>query len=391
MESLIRHHFSLLESVRPHFPRRLADRIDWEERLICIKGFRGVGKTSFLLDHIREAYGNDRSVMYVNLNNFYFTRRRLFSFADEFSKLGGKVLFLDQVNKYPGWSQELRQCYEEIPELKIVFTASPVLRVTDENPDLNGIVSLYHLEGLSFREYLNLQTGSHFEPLEFTEILDHHVEKAREITSRVKPLAYFANYLRSGYYPYFNGEGDFYSDTLLKNINLALETDIPYINQKELKYLPNIRKLLDLIAAETPLAPNVSKLASGISTSRATVMNYLNYLRNARLIRLIYNNGDEEAARKPVRIIMYDTNILQTVAPERADQANLRQTFFCNQVGTFHRIQVAPTAGFLVGGRYLFTVGGRKCEAPEGEFCAADMIEAGEGNRIPLWLFGFLY
>jgi len=391
VDTLIKHHISLLESGRPHFPRRLAERINWEERLICIKGFRGVGKTAFLLDHIRAAHGNDRSVMYVNLNNFYFTRRRLFSFADEFSKLGGRVLFLDQVNKYPGWSEELRQCYHEIPGLKIVFTASPVLRVSDENPDLHGIVSLYHLEGLSFREYLNIQTGSHFEPLTFGEILSGHVERAREITSAVKPLAYFAEYLRTGFYPYFTGDGDFYSDKLLKNINLALEIDIPYINQMELKYLPRMRKLLYLVAAESPLAPNVSKLASAIGTSRATVMNYLNYLRNARLIRLLYHNGDEGPARKPLRIFMYDTNILHAIAPESADQANLRQTFFCNQVGARHRLQASPAGGFLVDGEHAFAVGGRKTEASGGGYAAADMIETGEGHRIPLWLFGFLY
>ena len=391
MEVLIKHHFSLLEALPPHFSRPLAGKIDWEQRLICIKGVRGVGKTAFLLDHIRSLYGHDRSVMYVNLNNFYFTRRRLFSFADEFSKIGGRVLFLDQVNKYPGWSQELRQCYHEIPGLKIVFTASPVLRVADENPDLNGIVTLYHLEGLSFREYLNRRTESHFEPLSFDEILAGHRAKAAEITEKVKPLAYFSDYLRSGMYPYFNGEGEFYSDTLLKNINLALETDIPYINQMELKYLPRMRKLLYLIAAETPMVPNVSKLASSISTSRATVMNYLHYLRNARLIRLLYTNGDEGMARKPVKILMYDTNILYTVAPERADNTNLRQTFFCHQTGMENRLQVSPSADFLVNGHAQFTVGGRKCEAPAGGYCAADMIETGEGNRIPLWLFGFMY
>lgn len=391
MDTLFRHHQSLLETPEPAFSRRLGGRIDWDHRLICIKGFRGVGKTTFLLDYIRKSLGNERSVLYVNLNNFYFTRRRLFSFADEFSKLGGRVLFLDQINKYPGWSAELRQCYDEIPDLRIVFTASPVLRVTGENPDLRDIVSLYHLEGLSFREFLNFKTGEDFAPLTMDEILENHMTLGREISSRVKPLAYFHEYLTSGYYPYFTESGDFYSDMLLKNINLSLEIDIPYINQMELKYLPKLRKLLYIIATDTPFSPNVSKLASSIDTSRATVMNYLQYLRNARLINLLYNNGDEDPAKKPFRIFMHNTNILHAIAPEKTDSNALRMTFFYNQAGIYHGIKASGETGFLVENKWQFVIGGRKAEAPEGSYCASDMIETGEGNKIPLWLFGFLY
>ncbi len=391
LETLINNHSLLLESTGQTFERRLTSQIDWSQRLICIKGFRGVGKTSFLLSYIRESFGNDKSVLYVNLNNFYFTRRRIFSFADEFSKLGGEVLFLDQINKYPDWSSELRKCYNEIPDLRIVFTTSPVLRVTDENPELQGIVTLYHLEGLSFREYLNFKTGENFKPCTFQEILSNHVNYAREISDKVKPLAYFSDYLRYGYYPYFMKMEHFYSDTLLKNINLTLEIDIPYFNQIELKYLPRLRKLLYTIALETPLSPNVSKLASAIGTSRATVMNYLNYLKNAKLIRLLYSNGDEEMAKKPVRVFLHNTNILHTMIPERADSSNMRQTFFLNQTDISNKVQLSGEADFLVNGQYRFTVGGRKCEPAPGQYCAADMIETGEGNKIPLWLFGFLY
>jgi predicted AAA+ superfamily ATPase len=391
LDTLINNHSLLLESTGQTLERRLAGQIDWTQRLISIKGFRGVGKTTFLLNFIRNNFGHDRSVLYVNLNNFYFTRRRIFSFADEFSKLGGKILFLDQINKYPDWSSELRKCYDEIPDLRIVFTASPVLRVTDENPELQGIVNLYHLEGLSFREYLNYKTGENFNPLTFEDILTDHVKYSQEITDKVKPLAWFSDYLRNGYYPYFMKAGHFYSDILLKNINLALEIDIPYFNQIELKYLPRLRKLLYTIALETPLSPNVSKLASAIGTSRATVMNYLNYLKNAKLIRLLYGNGDEDMAKKPVKVFLHNTNILHTMIPERADNNNMRQTFFLNQTGISNKVQFSAEADFLVNEKYHFTVGGRKSEAAPGQYCAADMIETGEGNKIPLWLFGFLY
>jgi uncharacterized protein len=371
--------------------RQLAGMIDWNERMICIKGFRGVGKTTFLLNYIRNVYGNDKSVLYINLNNLYFTRRRIFSFADEFSKLGGKVLFLDQINKYQGWSSELRKCYDEIPDLRFVFTASPVSRVKEENPELSGIVRLYYLEGLSFREFLNYKTGEHFQPVTFAELLKNHVPLAQRIVEKVKPLAYFSDYLRYGYYPYFMDKGDFYSDTLLKNVNLALEIDIPYINQIELKYLPKLRRLLYIIATETPFSPNVSKLASAIHTSRATVMNYLQYLKDARLIHMLYNNGDEDQMKKPMKIFLNNTNLLHTIAPDKSNSTNLRQTFFINQTGVHQQIKLSPGGDFLVNGEYLFQVGGRKTEPADGQFSAADMIETGEGNKIPLWLFGFLY
>lgn len=391
MESLIQHHHLLLESAADVLHRGLSDQIDWNDRMICIKGFRGVGKTTFLLDFIRKYYKSDKSVLYINLNNLYFTRRRIFSFADEFSKVGGRVLFLDQVNKFPGWSAELRKCYDEIPDLRIVFTTSPVSKVRDGNPELNGIVKLYYLEGLSFREFLNLKTDGNFPVLEFSEILQDHVRLAQGIIDKVKPLAWFSDYLRCGFYPYFMEMGDFYTDTLLKNINLALEIDIPYINQVDLKYLPNLKKLLYIIAADTPFTPNVSRLSSAIQTSRATVMNYLQYLKDARLIHLLYNNGDEDQMKKPVKVYLNNTNLLYAIAPDKVTSTNLRHTFFLNQVGMLHHVKFSSEGEFLVDGEYSFQVGGRKSEPTSGHYSAADMIETGEGNKIPLWLFGFLY
>jgi predicted AAA+ superfamily ATPase len=391
LDFLIHNHNLILESTRNSLNRQLADQIDWADRMICIKGFRGVGKTTFLLNYIRNTYGSDKSALYINLNNLYFTRRRIFSFADEFSKLGGKVLFLDQINKFPGWSSELRKCYDEIPDLKFVFTASPVSKVKEENPDLNGIVKLYYLEGLSFREFLNYKTGENFQSLTFSRILNDHVNIAQSIVEKVKPLAYFSDYLRYGYYPYFLEKGDFYSETLLKNINLALEIDIPYINQIDLKYLPKLRKLLYIMASETPFSPNVSKLASTIHTSRATVMNYLQYLKDARLIHLLYNNGDEDQMKKPMKIYLNNTNLLHTIAPEKANSANLRQTFFINQVHVYNNVKSSTLGDFLVNDQYTFLIGGKKADPSNGQYIAADMIETGEGKKIPLWLFGFLY
>jgi hypothetical protein len=207
----------------------------------------------------------------------------------------------------------------------------------------------------------------------------------------VRPLAWFNEYLKSGYFPYFIDDPNFYINRLLTHVNLALEIDVPYINQIELKYLPKLRKLLHLIALETPFTPNVSKLATAIETSRATVMNYLNYLKNAKLIHLLYANGDEEQVKKPAKVYMQNTNLLYAIAPTNTDNINLRHTFFYNQVDYICEVKSSPDADFLVNNKYNFTVGGRKIEPAPGIYAAADVIEIGEGNKIPLWLFGFLY
>ncbi len=391
MEFFQNTHKSLLESTHFTLKRELAKSINWSDRLICIKGFRGVGKTTFLLDYLKQEFPGDNSVLYVNLNNFYFTKRSIISFADEFVKRGGKVLLLDQIQKYPNWSKELRQCYDQLPGLTVVFTSSPVLRIAENNIDLQGIAQVYHLEGLSFREYLNNATNSNFRVYKFEEILKDHVKIAGEIVAKVRPLAYFNDYLRHGYFPYFIGDPNFYTNRLLKHINLALEIDVPYINQIELKYLSKLRKLLHIIASESPFTPNVSKLATAVETSRATIMNYLRYLKNARLIQLLYANGGEDEMKKPDRVYMHNTNLLYAIAPDNTDKLNLQHTFFYNQVGYILQVNSTAKSDFLVDNQYHFILGGQNTDPKRNTIVAADMLEIGIKNKIPLWLFGFLY
>ncbi|MCF8359615.1 MAG: AAA family ATPase [Prolixibacteraceae bacterium] len=392
MEFFKEAHTNMIRNSKSIVRRELLDEIDWSHRLICIKGFRGVGKTSFLIDLIREKTIDPKKSLYINLNSFYFTNRKISGFADEFYKKGGKLLVLDQIHKYPGWASELHNCYHTLPELKIVFSASPVLRVTEGNELLKKIVKIYHLPGLSFREFLQYKTGKNFPTYTFGELIKNHEKIAAEISAKVKPLAYFDDYLLYGYYPYFLDRKSYYSDDLLKHINLALEIDVTYLNQIELKYLSKLRKLLYIIAKEVPFTPNISKLSNEIETSRATVMNYLRYLKNAKLINLLYANGNEDQMKKPARIYLQNTNILNSVAPENNDNATCRQTFFYNQAGYSNHIKSVDGFDFNVKEKYNFTVGGKyiEPETPDG-YTAADRIEIGSGRKIPLWLFGFGY
>ena len=382
----------MVEAFSDLIDRELYYEIDWSQRLIGIKGFRGVGKTTFLLDYIRKNYGNSRDCLYVNLNDFYFAKRRIFSFADEFYKRGGKILVLDQIHKYEEWSKDLRQCYDELPGLNIVFSSSPVLRILEGNNGLKDIASIYHLEGLSFREFLNFRTGERFPKLSLADLLSRHREIVPGIINKVRPLAFFPEYLKSGFYPYFIRNPEFYRESLLRHVNLALEIDVTYLNQIELKYLPKLRKLLQLIGGQMPLSPNVSKISAEIETSRATVINYLHYLKNARLINLLFSTSTNGQLQKPDQVYLQNTNLLHIVAPDNINNRNLRLTFFYNQMGYHHKVSSSSEYDFKVDNQFDFAIGGKYTQADrENSFAAADMIEIGEGNVIPLWLFGFLY
>lgn len=300
MESFYRTHRYLVEHVESPVRRLLMDEVDWSHRLIGIKGSRGVGKTTFLLQYAKERFGTSSQCLYINFNNFYFTQHTLVEFAGKFYERGGRTLLIDQTFKYGNWSKELRECYELYPELHIIFSGSSVMRLIEDNEDLADVVKSYNLRGFSFREYLNLQAGTSFKAYTLDEILANHEAIAREICEQVKPLWYFPDYLHHGFYPFFL-ENRNYSENLLKTMNMMLEVDILLIKQIELKYLPKIRKLLHIMMNTTPCTLNVSQLSLEIETSRATIMNYIKYLQDARLLNLLYHEG-ETFPKKPRRV-----------------------------------------------------------------------------------------
>jgi uncharacterized protein len=391
MQIFFRTHRSLVENLNVPIHRELMDMINWDHRLIGIKGARGVGKTSFLLDFAKTRFGTDKACLYINLNNLYFSDNTIVAFADEFRKTGGKTLILDQVFKYPNWSQELSYCFDHFTDLQIVFSGSSVMRLKEENPELNGKVNVYHLHGFSFREYLNYKAGTSFKSISFDTIVENHIEISRDIVGKVKPLAYFNDYLKHGYYPFFLENRNFL-ENLLKTINLTLEIDISYLQQIELKYLPKLRKLLYLIGLSAPYQPNVSKLSAEIETSRATVMNYLKYLKQGKLINLLFE-GDDDPVKKPAMVYMQNPNLVYSVVQNDVDPTLLHKTFFYNQVGYKNKVVAAKNADFLVNDHFLFHVGGRAngANSDKAGYIAPDMVEVGDKQHIPLWLFGFLY
>ena len=392
METFYRTHSYLVEHTNAPVRRDLMDEIDWNDRLIGIKGTRGVGKTTFLLQYAKEKYGTDRSCLFINMNNFYFSKYTLVEFAAEFVKRGGKVLLIDQVFKYPEWSHDLRACYEMFPTLKIIFTGSSVMRLKEENPELSGIVKVYYLRGFSFREYLNLQSGNCFRAYTLQEILENHEQIAKTILRNVKPLDYFQDYLHHGFYPFFLEKRNF-SENLLKTMNMMIEVDILLIKQIELKYLSKIKKLLYLLAVDGPVAPNVSQLATEIQTSRATVMNYIKYLADARLINMVYPKG-EEFPKKPSKLMMHNTNLMYSIYPVKVEEQDVLDTFFMNTLYKDHKLYKGDKGtSFMVDNGLHFRICAEGCKFKNNPnvYYALHKLELGHGNMIPLWLFGFLY
>ena len=395
MEAFFRTHRYLVEHTNAPVRRILMDEINWNDRLIGIKGTRGIGKTTFLLQYAKEKFDiQDRQCLYINMNNFYFQERGIADFAGEFYHRGGRVLLVDQVFKQPNWSEELRRCYDEHPGLKIVFTGSSVMRLKEENPELNGIVKSYNLRGFSFREFINLQTGNNFHPYTLEEILADHEHIIKEILPKVSPNKYFQDYIHHGFYPFYQEQRN-YSENLLKTMNMMTEVDILLIKQIELKYLTKIKQLFYLLADEGPKAPNVSQLANKIETSRATVMNYVKYLTDARLLNMIYPVG-QDFPKKPAKIMLHNSNLLYAIYPIHVEKQNAMETFFVNSLWKDHKVnQGSRDSLYMVDERLKFRVcdaeaSGKTRNSPDTIYARYN-TEIGKDNQIPLWLLGFLY
>lgn len=392
MESLYKTHQYLLENIGGPLRRKIMDEIDWTDRLIAIQGSRGVGRTNILIQYAREHFEpTDRKCLYINLNNLCFTVRTIRDFANEFRMKGGKVLLIDQIFKYQDWAEDLAYCYDNYPELQIVFTMSSVLQLEDDHYHLKDKVTTYYVRGFSFREFIELKTGIAFNSYSIEEIIESHEDIVQQITSQIHPLAYYDDYLRYGFYP-FHLEKHNFLENILNVVNTIIEVDVLNINQIEQTYLPKIRKLLYLLTFVTPSNPNISQLSLDIETSRATVMNYIKYLKDAKLVSLLYA-ADEDFPKKPSLLYPHNTNLYYAIRQNNIDPQALRETFFFNQLYKGHPVNLGvKDTQFLVDNKYSFNVG----DSIKGKFnkdCyyAIDGIERGEKKVIPLWLFGFLY
>ncbi len=404
------HDFLVAHSFMP-IRRQLMDEINWDHRLIAIKGGRGVGKTDFLLSRVKEIetewkntpepvvkgrrkkrkpLSEMRPCLYVNFNDFYFTENSLLDLARQFVKEGGRYLFLDQLFKYPNWSRELKRCYNRFKDLHIIFCATPVMPIDEENNDLKDIADTYNLRGFSFREYLNLQTGLRFQSYSLEELMQRHASISREICSRVRPLDYFKAYLHHGYYPSYLESKSFEAE-LLKTMNTQLEVDVLMIKQIDVSCLHKLRKLLQILLREAPCALNISNISEEIGLSRATTMNYIKYLKDSRLINLLYPE-DKSFPMKPTKLYIHNPNVAQMIFTRQIPMADLYETYFYTAVHGAHKVNATDrSAMFIIDNKYYFDVKETSSSRDTIRPTAVGDLETGRGNQIPLWLLGFLY
>lgn len=398
MEELFEKYQQKLQYTPVNFVRSVIDEINWEARLIGIKGARGIGKTTLLLQYIKLKLADSlEQSLYVSVDTLWFNTHTIVELAADFVKKGGKYLFLDEVHKYPGWSQEIKNIYDDQPNLKIVFTGSSLLEILNARADLSRRAVIYDMQGFSFREYLGIETGINFNQISLEHLIDNHLNETSAINEKIKPYQYFSKYLKHGYYPFYKEQPELYQMRLGEVINMILEIELPLLRGVELSYIRKVKQLLIIIAESVPFIPNVSKLSEKIGINRATLLSYLHYLDEIGLTRNLFKEGNGiSRLQKPTKVYLENTNLIYALGKDNANIGNIRETFFANQLAYHHQLNHTDNGDFLIDDKYFFEIGGKNKSDKQikeltNSFIAADDIEYGFKNKIPLWLFGFLY
>lgn len=397
METLIRNYIRLIDSTPVNFQRYLYNTIDWQDRLIGITGARGTGKTTLLLQYIKNNFTDRTRAIYVSLDNIWFAKNSLTDLVEYFYTHGGTHLFLDEVHRYPNWSIEIKNIYDSYPEIHIIFTGSSILEIYKSNADLSRRAIHYHLQGLSLREYLKFEHDIDLPPLSLSDILNNHLNIASEITSKIKILPLFEEYLKQGYYPFYKENSKNYLLRLQNMINTILDYDLPAVENIEYTTLLKIKKILMIISSLVPFTPNMTSLSAEIETNRTSSIKYLSFLEKAKLIKMLPSSKKGmNSLNKPEKIYLDNTNLLYALTTSNINDGNKRETFFANQVAMNHTLTIPPKGDFLVDNIYTFEIGEKNKNYDQikdipDSYVVFDNAETGFGNKIPLWLFGMMY
>lgn len=396
-ETLVLRFLEKYNQTQTHLVRDEMDKVDWSNRLTGIKGSRGVGKTTLILQYIKKNYRPDNEVLYVSLDHIYFANKLIYDLADDFRKKGGKLLVLDEVHRYANWSQEIKNIYDDFPDLQVIFTGSSLLQLSKAKADLSRRAVMYNLPELSFRNYLKFAKVADFQPISLHDILNNHTAIALNISKQIKPLAHFSNYLKYGYYPFFTENIQSYHHKLYETILVTLETDITQYEQVQVSNIIYLKKLLDIVSRSVPFKPNMRNISQRTGISINTTKNYIQYLQNANLISLLYNQPKGiNSLNKPEKIFISNPNLLYALSGLSLNQENLRETFLFSQLKHHHKVNAQKAGDFIIDDRFIIEVGCKnkslsQVAGYENAFVAADDIETGIGKKIPLWLFGFIY
>ena len=389
MEKLFEYSNKLIKETDTGFLRYMYDEINWQSRMIGLIGPRGVGKTTLVLQYIKQNL-NPTETLYVTAEDFYFVDNRITELVDTFVKYGGKYLFIDEIHKYKDWAKELKLIYDYHKDLKVVFTGSSVLDIKKGTSDLSCRAIIYNMQGLSFREYLKLFHNISANTYSLEEILQHKVE----IAEMDRPLPLFADYLKRGYYP-FVLEEDF-DIRLGQIINQTLENDIPMYANMNVATGRKLKQLLAIISKSAPFKPNMSKIAELLSASRNNISDYCLYIEEAGMIaQLRDNTGGIRGLGKVAKIYLDNTNLIYSLAEDTSNIGNIRETFFLNQMRVKHDVFTSPVSDFMIADK-TFQVGGKnkgqkQIKEIENGYIVKDDIENGFLNIIPLWQLGLTY
>ena len=396
MERLVRQFYEKYVQVETQQVRDFMSDIDWDNRFIGIKGSRGVGKTTLLLQYIRLNFEPNKKVLYVSLDSLYFLENTLYDLVDDFYKKGGVFIAIDEVHKYANWAIEIKNIYDDMPRLRLVFTGSSLLHIQQAKADLSRRVVVYTMPGLSFREFLQFETQRKLERYSLKEILENPIGISMAITQKIKVLYYFEEYLNFGYYPFYIENKKSFHQKLSEVILTVLEVDIPQYAAIPASNAVLLKKLLAVISNSVPFKPNMNSISERTGISLNTMKNYLKLLDDAQLLNLLYSEDKGiNSLGKPEKIFLNNSNLMYNLGSD-ADKGNVRETFFLNQLRYQHLVFASSTVDFNVNGIFEFELGGKnkkqkQIKSLQNAFVIKDDIEIGTDVTIPLWLFGFLY
>lgn len=401
MEKLFERHDEYLNIVPMDFIRNFMYTIDWHSRFICIKGPKGVGKSTLILQKIKTDFADgDRHVLYCSADTGYFSTHTLTDMADQFVKMGGKHLFIDEIHKYDGWSKELKEIYDLYRDLNVVVSGSSLLEINNGKADLSRRMVEYEMPGMSFREYLCFTTGLDFVPTSLENLLQNAAVFCNEIKRKCHPLEHFSQYLRTGYYPFYFEDRITYSSRVENVINYIIDTELTAQRNIEPGNTRKIKALLQIISGLVPFEVDIAKISRNIGIQRLTTLKYLKNLEEAKIIRRLFTDlATTSDLQKPDKILMDNSNLLHVLSPEVPEKGTVRETFFCNQLASAgHMVEYGgmKTGDFRIDRKYIIEVGGRdkdfsQIKDSENGYIAADDIDSGIFRKIPLWAFGFLY
>lgn len=395
----------LINNVKGDYKRSLFFEINWKQQLIEIRGSRGVGKTTLMLQKAKEySSQNQESVLYLSLDDSYFYNHSLKETALEFTQYGGKYLFIDEVHKYPSkhighdWSAEIKSIYDQLPELKMIYSGSSIIQIYKGNGDLSRRKSSYILNGLSFREYLGINSIIDFQAFDLDFILANHIDITSQIISELKILPHFKKYLEYGYYPFYSENPDQYYKRIKNIVNLILEIDIPSVTDISFETISKIKKLLASISSTVPYTPNLTRLSNDLSIADLrTLYKYIGFLEKSELLSLLSAKAKgNKVLQKPEKIFLDNTNLVYALNQTSAKLGLIRETFFNNQIKYHHNVNYPQKGDFIVNDIFTFEIGGKNKNSKQikdtkDAYLVLDDIELGFANTIPLWLFGFLY